>query len=194
MTSGNWTWGAVRFGGGDADPGAATRFGMEPADHRLLWPYTTSREVYRCASDRGMDASPWMQRFDNLYATVGSSYLYTPNPWCDHLLRAKDPVFGIMGKKEDWVSCPARRIIFNEPPAEPYWQGDGVWRYFFWHYARGPATVHDPYSRNATDRSISPVLFADQHAAKHDFTRAIRSSPNYPCEAQPLWYWYEAGR
>jgi prepilin-type N-terminal cleavage/methylation domain-containing protein len=184
------TWMSFRLGGGDPDPAAAARIGLESAGDRILWSYTTSREVYHCPSDRGMDNSPVIA-FDSLYAEMGSSYKYNTHPWCgDPRIPEKDPKSGVAGKSEGWISLPSSYILLHEPPASPYY--DVLWRYYFWHYARGKATVHEPYSLNAIDRSISPVLFADQHAAKHDFTRAIRSSPDYPFEPQPLWYWYEA--
>ena len=70
--------------------------------------------------------------------------------------------------------------------------------YYFWHYARGPATVSSgsalPDLSRVRDRFISPVLFADGHAVKHDFTLAIRSNQSYPTEEMPQWYWYEPAR
>jgi prepilin-type N-terminal cleavage/methylation domain-containing protein len=185
-------WMSFRLGGGDPTQIAAQRFRLEWASDRILWSYTTSREVYCCPSDRGMNVSPWMQPFDSNYKTVGSSYKYNTQPWNgDSFTRLphKDRGEGLGGKRENWVSQPSRYILLHEPPASPYW--DNGWFYFFWHKARGKATVREPYSRNATDRSISPVLFADQHAATHNFTDTIKRSPSYPMEPTPQWYWYE---
>jgi prepilin-type N-terminal cleavage/methylation domain-containing protein len=197
-TGGSGGWQGWRFGGGDPDPAAAARSGLEAADHRLLWPYTKSRDVYRCPADRGEDFSPSIQAFQNSYETCGSSYFYNIWPWSSDLdatvrVPLKDPVFGLAGKKESWLTSPSRYILFNEPPAMPY-RDFGFWRYFFWHNSRGKATVLGPYSRNVTDRSISPALFADEHAVKEDFTEAIKASPAFPFEATPLWYWYEPAR
>jgi hypothetical protein len=104
----------------------------------------------------------------------------------------KDPEYGIAGKREGWIRYPGRYILVHESPATPWWDYGDLWLYFFWHYARGPSTVTS--LSGVRDRSISPVLFADGHSFKHDFTLAIRGNPNYPTEPQPLWYWYEPAR
>jgi prepilin-type N-terminal cleavage/methylation domain-containing protein len=185
-------WASFRLGGGDPSPDAEARFRLESATDRMLWQYTTSREVYCCPSDRGMDISPWMARFESNYKTLGSSYRYNLRLWGSQPITrrpTKDYPESFGGKKENWFSQPSRYILLNEPPASPYY--DGGWFYFFWHYARGKATVHEPYSLKATDRSISPVLFTDQHAATLDFTRTIKSNPSYPSEPTASWYWYE---
>jgi prepilin-type N-terminal cleavage/methylation domain-containing protein len=170
FTGENWV--SFRLGGGDPAPAAAARFGLEWATNRILWPYTHSRELYRCPADRGMNANPWMQPFDNNYKTIGSSYKYNEHPWIPFtLLPQADPEFGIAGKKKQWITTPTRYVLVHEPPATPWW--DGNWFYFFWHYSRGPSTVFS--IDEVRDRFISPVLFADGHAFKRDFTVAIRS-------------------
>ncbi len=181
-------WMSFRLGGGDPKPQAAARFGLEWATNRVLWPYTHNRELYRCPADRGANLVPWMLPFSSYYDTVGTSYKYNEGPWIPFTLVAqKDPHFGLTGKKENWVSNPARYVLIHEPPATPYW--DGGWLYFFSHYACGPGTRFS--LSEVSDRFISPALFADGHAASHDFTRAIRSRPGYPSEPTPEWYFYE---
>ncbi len=190
-TNSGQNWVSFRLGGGDPAPEAAARFGLEWATNRILWPYTHSRELYRCPADRGMNVTPWMLPFDNNYRTIGSSYKYNEGPWIPFtLLPQADPDVGIAGKKETWITTPTRYVLIHEPPATPWW--DGGWFYFFWHYSRGPNTT---FSLNeARDRFISPVLFAEGHAAKHDFTVAIRSRPQYPYEPTANWYFYEPQR
>ncbi|MBI4326453.1 MAG: prepilin-type N-terminal cleavage/methylation domain-containing protein [Chloroflexi bacterium] len=183
-------WKSFRLGGGDPSPDAARRFGLENATNRILWPYTHSRELYRCAADRGMDMLPWMRKFINTYETVGCSYKYNNGPWNSTTRRReKDSGSGLAGKKENWISDPSRYILLHEPPATPLLL-DQTWFYFFWHNSRGTETVSGSYSK-ATDRSISPVLFADGHAQKLDFTQAISSDWRFPFEPTPNWYWYE---
>ena len=38
---------------------------------------------------------------------------------------------------------------------------------------------------------ISPILFVDGHAAKHDFTKALKADPQYPIEETKDWIWYQ---
>ena len=185
---GNWV--SFRLGGSDPDARSASRFALESATNRPLWKYAPDPELFRCPADRGMDISPWMQPFKCTYEIVGSSYKYNENPWSPATpsrLPRKDPAKGIAGKTADWISHPSRYILVHEPPAAPYW--DRGWFYFFWHAARGKSTIHS--LSDARDPFISPVLFADGHVAAHDFTQAIRSSPDYPFEPTPGWYWYE---
>jgi hypothetical protein len=42
-----------------------------------------------------------------------------------------------------------------------------------------------------TQRFISPILFTDGHAASHDFSRALKTDPEFPYEATPGWMWYK---
>jgi prepilin-type N-terminal cleavage/methylation domain-containing protein/prepilin-type processing-associated H-X9-DG protein len=184
-------WISFRLGGDDPDAGSGSRFGLENATNRVLWQYTTSRDLYRCPADRGMNVLPFMQPFDNLYAKIGTSYKYNDGPLCP--TREVDNLGsdGIAGNLETCIREPSRRILVHEPPASPWNWGEG-WYYTFWHYARGPNTVFS--LSQAKDRFISPVLFADGHAAAHDFTANIRANPWYPCEPTADWYWYEAAR
>jgi prepilin-type N-terminal cleavage/methylation domain-containing protein len=194
----NRSWQSYRLGGGDPDPTAHNLFGLEWATNRLLWQYTKSRQLYQCPADRGMDSYSFSK--SNAYAGVGTSYKYNEFPWCPTRKTNKDPKFGIAGKPENWIHDPARYILVHESPATPSPPNNapsGQWQFFFWHYARGPGTVSGggtastPDLSKVLDRFISPVLFADGHAVKYDFTFAIRTRPDHPTEEMPLWYWYE---
>src|SRR5262249_47268635 len=56
-TNNNWI--SYEFGGGDPDPDPEwSSLGLITATNRLLWPYTHSRQLYRCPADRGMNLSP----------------------------------------------------------------------------------------------------------------------------------------
>jgi prepilin-type N-terminal cleavage/methylation domain-containing protein/prepilin-type processing-associated H-X9-DG protein len=191
----NGYWRSERFGGGDPDPAVQASLGLEWATNRLLWPYSASRQIYRCPADRGMDLSPTMMpfsTFSSTYATAGNSYRYNLSSWCPTLWPQKSQDPGVAGEREDWIHDPQRYILVNCAPAIPMPPNvSRQWLYFYWHYARGPATVADS---PGPDRSISPVLFADGHVVKDDFTQAIRSNPYFPTEPQPIWYWYELVR
>lgn len=190
-TVGGNNWSSFRFGGGDPDPAARSAFGMEWATNRLLWPYTRSRELFRCPADRGLSIPSVMDPFKNLYEKVGTSYKYNDSPWVNDprllLLPQKDPVNGLAGKGESWLSQPSRFILMHEPTTLPPWIVE--WRYFFWHYSRGPNTVGD--FTQVRDRFISSVLFADGQARKCDSTRAVMSRPSNSWEATAEYYTYE---
>lgn len=188
--SGN-TWWSFRLGGGDPAPIVNMSWGLEWATNRLLWTYTSSRELYRCPADRGVpvkaSAVGTRPPFDTTYQWVGSSYKYNEQPWNPaRYYPEKAAPYGCAGQKENWISKPSLYIFLHEPSATPYWEGQ--WAYFYWHSSRGPGTVIG--SPSVSDRSISPVLFADGRAQKHDFTLAI-SRVSYPSEAQRNWYFYE---
>jgi len=199
-------WRSYRLGGGDPDPGLHAVLRLEWATNRVLWDYTKSRELYRCPADRGMNFS-WQPWFNNTYETNGTSYKYNEIPWCPTQVPDKNPMhgtrynttsFGIAGQRDDVVRFPGRRVLVHESPATPY-PPDGAsgnqWLYFFWHYARGPSTLSSgslsPVLSRVRDRFISPVVFADGHAVRYDFTLAIRSNPSLPAEPMQQWYWYE---
>jgi len=189
--SGN-TWISFRLGGGDPAPYANATWGLEWATNRLLFPYTRSRELYRCPADRGtpVNASSAGTRppFDTAYQWVGSSYKYNERPWGDaRYYPEKAAPYGCAGQKENWISKPSLYIFLHEPPATPLMEGQ--WAYFFWHSSR-PGMVIDIVNVKGR-RSISPVLFSDGHAAVHDFTQAITGRPKYPYEATANWYFYE---
>ena len=193
------------LGGGDPAPLANETYGLQWATNRLLnsTAYSMSTKSFLCPADRGYTGMPCMPQspFDKLHAWVGSSYRYNFKPWNNaQTARAKDRNFGCAGKRNDsWTTDPARYILFDEIPAEPYCivgattGNSSDWRFFFWHEARGPSTVAGP--SRVTDKSISPVLFADGHAKREDFTRAITTGRlNFPCEPAADWYFYETSR
>ena len=73
-----------------------------------------------------------------------------------------------------------------EPPAQKH---KGA--YVHWHYARGRSDVLEPELQFDHQRFISPILFTDGHAASHDFTKALKTDPEYPYEPTPGWMWYK---
>jgi prepilin-type N-terminal cleavage/methylation domain-containing protein len=181
-------WVSFIQGGGDPDPRAHTRFMLPWATNRVLWPYTHSRELWRCPSDRGGPISTVAPpSFESIFNWVGSSYKYNEQLWHPYTLQ---PLKGTLaGQKESWISSPARYIILHEPPATPYWEPGYKWSYVFWHYARGPCTVS--ILKQTRDRFVSPLLFADGHASRRDFTQEIKSLPLSPSEPAADWYFYE---
>ena len=63
------------------------------------------------------------------------------------------------------------------------------YNYFHWHYNTGNPSVFDVTTDG--QKAISPILFADGHTAKHDFTRELHKDPQYPTEATKHWTWYQ---
>jgi len=106
-----------------------------------------------------------------------------------------DPT-GIAEKPITWVPSPALYILMHEPPARPYLAylvpGSKKW-FFHWHYARGRTDVPFEELKNDQQKFISPVLFVDGHAAKHDFTTALKSDLTNHFEPTKDWVWYKPG-
>src|SRR5207249_4058079 len=89
-------------------------------------------------------------------------------------------------------------ILCYEQPARPLLKIVGtvcfaraveVRYYFHWHLNTGPSTVPDLNSDG--QKFISPILFVDGHAAKCDFTKALKTDPAYPTEETRDWVWYQ---
>jgi len=185
------SWAGFQYGGVDPAPPARTNWALEWATNRFLNSYLETSKSYYCPSDRGetIPACAPKPPYRTLHDWVGTSYKYNFKPWYNAYAKQPiDPDFGCAGKRDGWIRDPSRYILFDEIPAEPY-GADGGWYYFFWHEARGPSTVFG--IGKVTDRFISPILFADGHSARHDFTQAIAGRPKYPYEATANWYFYE---
>src|ERR1022692_1028894 len=114
-------WRSFLLGGGDPAPMARELWRLPWATNRVLWPYTHSRELWRCPSDRGGPFSPsGPPRYKSIYDWVGSSYKYNEQPWHPYTLL---PLNGTLsGQKESWISSPARYITLHEPSAVPHWE------------------------------------------------------------------------
>ena len=180
---------ALGLGGNDPHPSHTF---VAKATNRPLYPYLGRSQAFRCPADKGQleplgppqnDDGDWKP---SNYEALGCSYRLNAAFWGNATLQSPDdPQYNLAGKKEGWVSDPARMILMHEPPA--FWYQN----YYQWHYARGLTTLANP-----DGRFISPVLFVDGHSASFDFTRALTSNPdpNFPMEPTADWYWYEPKR
>src|SRR5262245_185691 len=63
--------------------------------------------------------------------------------------------------------------------------------YHHWHFHNGKTTIKPGEFEGDGQKFISPILFVDGHAAKHDFTKALRREPEYPIEETHDWIWYQ---
>jgi len=121
---------------------------------------------------------------------AGCSYQYNGAfwPWSDGLPKMKKPMvdFGVGNRPAGWVPEPSRYILMFEPPAQKHKEA-----YVRWHYARGRSDVLEPELQSDNQRFISPILFTDGHAASHDFTKALKTDPEYPYEPTANWMWYK---
>jgi len=121
---------------------------------------------------------------------AGCSYQYNGAfwPWSDGLPNMRKPIagFGVGNRPTGWVPEPSRYILMFEPPAQKH---KGA--YVHWHYARGRSDVLEPELQFDHQRFISPILFTDGHAASHDFTKSLKTEPEYPYEPTASWMWYK---
>jgi prepilin-type N-terminal cleavage/methylation domain-containing protein len=179
-------WPEFEVGGGNPDWTYAGAAGLWAATNRPLWPYTKSREIFRCPADRGLDIFQ-PRKYQSMFDVCGSSYVYNWNPWVSTRLPLADPIWGLGGKPESWILSPSRYIALHDQAALPNSFADPpIINYS--HYAHEPFTVRD--FRQMSQRSISAVLFVDGHAASHDFTGFIKADTTYYAEPTAEWDWY----
>jgi len=132
----------------------------------------------------------WLKFKPSNWDVGGSSYQYNGDywPWSDGLPKMKKLFagFGVGNRPTGWVPEPSRYILMYEPPAQKH-----AGAYVHWHRARGRSDVPEPELQSDNQRFISPILFTDGHAASHDFTKALKTEPEYPYEPTANWIWYK---
>lgn len=166
---------------------------------RALYTYIKPSRVYCCPEDSGEDYSPQGLNYaPSRFHVSGCSYNLNSGPW----EYTKYPIKGVLpGKEPDWVASPSKYILLYEQPARPTWKSIGrdlcnrnfirVQYHFHWHFHTGPTTIDDRHFAGDQQRYISPILFVDGHAARHDFTKALKTEPRYPTEETSEWMWYQ---
>jgi prepilin-type N-terminal cleavage/methylation domain-containing protein len=166
---------------------------------RPLYPYIKPSKVYACPEDKGEDFSPDSVNYQpSIYYAFGCSYSFNTTAWkyTKHV-----PEAGLAGATPSWVREPNRYIMVYEQPARPVWkivedlcsEHTVESRYYFhWHFGnrKSPTIMEDQLAGDPL-RFISPILFVDGHAAKHDFTDALKAEPKYPLEETKDWMWYQ---
>ncbi len=156
-------------------------------------------KTWQCPEDKGLDFRPQGPYFGpTAHHAFGLSYRLNLGPWEN----TKFEVAGALpGQKAGWVKQPSEYIYVYEPPAlpmhKPRFNPDlchlkGIrepYNYFHWHFNTGRPSVFD--IANDGQKAISPILFVDGHAAKHDFTRALHQEWRFPTESTKDWIWYQ---
>jgi prepilin-type N-terminal cleavage/methylation domain-containing protein/prepilin-type processing-associated H-X9-DG protein len=165
---------------------------------RPLYPYLQRSPVFACPEDKGEDFSrDFVKYYPSMYHVTGCSYSFNNSTW-KYTKRTPQGTLG--GQPTSWVMQPARYIMVYEQPARPVWKIIGnickaqnaEFRYYFhWHFSTGKTTVLQTELAGDPERFISPILFADGHAAQHDFTGALKAEPMYPIEEAKNWMWYQ---
>jgi hypothetical protein len=108
-------------------------------------------------------------------------------------------------KPTGWVPNPSLYILMFEPPARSYsdiWFNDARTHVFqHWHFAGVPPGLNGQTS-TSTDtptallpsdsrKFFSPILFTDGHVAGFNFSRHLKSDPEYDFEPTRDWMWYK---
>jgi len=165
---------------------------------RPLYPYLKPSKLFACPEDKGEDLSPDYINFrpSNFYA-FGCSYNFNSSAW---KYTRFVPSGTLAGNIPAWVTQPTKYIMLYEQPARPVWKviGDlclahGVeFRYYFhWHYYTGKTTVGEDELAHDGQKFVSPILCVDGHAGTFDFTKALKTQPQYPIEETKDWMWYQ---
>jgi prepilin-type N-terminal cleavage/methylation domain-containing protein len=166
---------------------------------RPLYPYLKPSKVFLCPEDQGIDFSPDSFNFGpTSYYVRGCSYSFNTSPWT---YTKYEPTGFLPGRTSSWVKYPTRYIMVYEQPARPLWKIVGhdlchlkgvEYRYYFhWHFYSGRTAITQDQLAGDGQKFISPILFVDGHAAKHDFTKALKTEPKYPTEETRDWVWYQ---
>jgi prepilin-type N-terminal cleavage/methylation domain-containing protein len=156
-------------------------------------------KTWQCPEDKGFDYRKDGPFFGpTAHYAFGTSYRLNTVPWEN----TKYEVAGVLsGQKEGWVKQPTEYIYVYEPPARPMHKPllnpdlcdlqliSEPYNYFHWHLNTGPSSVFD--IANDGQKAISPILFVEGHAAKHDFTKSLHEDWRYPTEAAKDWIWYQ---
>jgi prepilin-type N-terminal cleavage/methylation domain-containing protein/prepilin-type processing-associated H-X9-DG protein len=172
---------SFELGGGDPDP----KNNALASTNRPLYPYQGSAKVFECPSDRGTVADADFTSL-NLFKSVGESYKYNENPWFDIPTKVKlaDPIYGLAGKRDTWISEPSRQVLMHDPPALIVPQS-AQW----WHYGSGKQGTG---LQNLSKKSVAPILYVDGHVKFFNLRSFYQQHPLYTAEPTPERKWYKS--
>jgi len=183
---------------GGRDPRPDVQDCLPPAYARPLYPYLKPSDTFHCPEDHGwailICLNPPMVLKPTSWEIAGCSYMYNIlEPYKNTGLPPESP-YGLAGKKIGWVPDPARFILMHEPPARSYpiiFEGVQMLIYTHWHYAPQNIDWPETWLKDDGAKFISPILFVDGHVASHDFTKSIKTDPDYVFEETKNWIWYK---
>jgi len=177
---------AAALGGKDPSPAFASSF--PAATNRHLAKYVSAAEPFRCPADKGIELPGFPPARPTSFAAGGCSYRMNGFLHPDYTEGiAEDRQYNLCGKKENWVLEPTRYIMMHEAGGYP-WNG----LYVHWHgSSRKGKMITVGGLKNDPEKFISPTLFVDGHAQRHDFTAAFKENPSRPMEPTKDWSWYK---
>jgi hypothetical protein len=185
----------IALGGKDGPIDVQASLQIQPAKDRLLVPYVSSQESFRCPADQGI--TTFNQSYlPTAFDAIGCSYhfnAYVADNYTEPgvAFRVEDPIFNLGGKKESWVPDLSRFIMVHEMACYPYYQG-GVLNVVPWHGASNPGKAFDANTvKTAAVKFVAPTLFVDGHAWQCDFTASMKSDPQRALEPTKDWIWYK---
>jgi prepilin-type N-terminal cleavage/methylation domain-containing protein len=160
--------------GGRDVPGNSLR-----AKDRLLAPYVSAADAFRCPLDCGWNGTPKLR--PTVFDSLGSSYRFNGYLQLEYQNAkvAQDPQYNLGLKKESWPPYPDRFIVMHEVAAYPWHLPDGspTVQVTQWHGASNPGRMFDPTTiRAARDKFTAPVLFVDGHSQQCDFTANLKGN------------------
>ena len=143
------------------------------ASERPLFPYLKVFETFRCPADKGLNF-PIYPMVPTTFEAVGCSYFYNMDRWPGGWPRVEP----LPRHRESSILDPSRFVLMLEPPAQPLggYVTEDVGQKFFthWHEASGRPLISNKKLGGDSQRFISPILFADGHAKRYDFTKVIK--------------------
>jgi len=184
---GNAPW---EYGGGDGNRSYPTFEATLAATNRPLWPYTRSRELFKCPADRGYDIRPYYPPIKSWFATSGTSYNYNWNPGVPTRLPLADPINGLAGKPENWIPEPSRHILIQDATALPWQAPDGGFFLHQRHYPSGSVSTRD--LKSLSKKTVVPALFVGGNVKYFNLNKHFQLNPKYPAEPARDRIWYKA--
>jgi prepilin-type N-terminal cleavage/methylation domain-containing protein len=178
---------------GGQDPSPDFNQVFPPAGKRLLAPYVSARETFRCPADNGVDIGTVAFR-PTAWGAVGCSYRF------NHYLQdnypalnvAADPYYNLAMKKESWVPTPSRFIMEHEFAGYPWDYGENKTLVTSWHNSRNPGkTAEVTQSQKLPEKAFTLTVFVDGHATQCDMTANINRNPTLALEPGRDWMWYK---